>query len=166
MSCTVFYPGSFDPLTFGHLDIIARAGKISDRLVLGVGVHHGKKAMFSADERVQMLRQETAELQARTTSAIEVVTFDNLAVDAAREHGAQLIVRGLRDGGDFDYEMQMAGMNAGLAGDIETIFLASSPEVRHITASLVRQIAMMGGDVSPFVGKHVAARLKAAGPAR
>ncbi len=160
MTCTVFYPGSFDPLTFGHLDIIERACKISDRLILGVGVHHGKKAMFSAFERVQMLEHEIAELHRCGSSPIEVVTFENLAVDAAREQGAQLIVRGLRDAGDFDYEMQMAGMNAGLAGDIETIFLASSPNVRHIAASLVRQIASMGGDVSSFVPQNVVAMLK------
>jgi pantetheine-phosphate adenylyltransferase len=151
MTKIAFYPGSFDPLTYGHLDIIVRAARIAKRLVIGVGAHHGKKPLFSVDERLQMLASERSELTKHGISNIEIVSFDNLAVDAARTHGAGVIIRGLRDAGDFDYEMQMAGMNSGLAGDIETVFLASSPKVRHIAASLVRQIAAMGGDVSPFV---------------
>ncbi len=159
---TAFYPGSFDPLTFGHLDIIMRAAKLVDRLVIGVGVHHGKKAMFTPDERLAMLETQKAELvnEGMGGDRLEIASFDNLAVDAARAHGARVIIRGLRDSGDFDYEMQMAGMNAGLAGDIETVFLASSPKVRHIAASLVRQIAAMGGDVSPFVPPHVAREMQ------
>ncbi len=155
MTRTAFYPGSFDPLTFGHLDIIVRASKLVDRLVIGVGAHHGKKALFSTEERVDMLATEQVELVKKGVDNLEIMSFENLAVDAAREHGATLIIRGLRDSGDFDYEMQMAGMNAGLAPDIETVFLASSPPVRHIAASLVRQIASMNGDVSPFVPKNV-----------
>jgi pantetheine-phosphate adenylyltransferase len=160
MTCIAFYPGSFDPLTFGHVDIIRRAGKLADRLIIGVGVHHGKKPLFSADQRVAMLKQQCAELAKDSICEFKTVTFENLAVDAARDAGAGIIIRGLRDSGDFDYEMQMAGMNAGLAEDIETVFLASSPKVRHIAASLVRQIAAMGGDVSPFVPEHVAREMQ------
>ncbi len=152
---TAFYPGSFDPVTNGHLDIIRRAGNLARTLVIGVGVHHGKKPLFDEDERVAMLTHECLALAKSVNCQFQIVTVENLAVDAAREHGATLIIRGLRDSGDFDYEMQMAGMNAGLAPDIETIFLASSPPVRHIAASLVRQIASMNGDVSPFVPKNV-----------
>ncbi len=162
MSLTAFYPGSFDPLTNGHLDIIVRAAKIFDRLVIGIGHHHGKKALFTPEARRGMLADHIVGLQKKGPQAepITFVIFDNLAVDAARENGAQVIIRGLRDAGDFDYEMQMAGMNAGLASDIETVFLASSPQTRHIAASLVRQIVSMGGDVSPFVPDGVAAALE------
>ena len=156
MTRNAFYPGSFDPVTFGHLDIIERAGKLVDTLIIGVGVHHGKKPLFSAAERVSLLERQCEEIAKNGKGQFQVVTFDNLAVDAAKYHGAGMIIRGLRDSGDFDYEMQMAGMNAGLARDIETVFLASSPKVRHIAASLVRQIAAMGGDVSPFVPADVA----------
>jgi len=160
MTCIAFYPGSFDPLTFGHVDIIRRASKLADSLIIGVGMHHGKKPLFSADQRVTMLKQQCAEFAKDGGCEVKIVTFENLAVDAAREAGAGIIIRGLRDSGDFDYEMQMAGMNAGLAEDIETVFLASSPKVRHIAASLVRQIAAMGGDVSPFVPEHVAREMQ------
>ncbi len=155
MISTAFYPGSFDPVTNGHLDIIRRAGKLARTLVIGVGVHHGKKPLFDADERVAMLTHECQALARQGGGDFQIVTFENLAVDAANEHGANLIIRGLRDSGDFDYEMQMAGMNAGLAPDIETVFLASSPSVRHIAASLVHQIANMDGDVGPFVPENV-----------
>ena len=159
MSLVAFYPGSFDPLTLGHADIIRRAAALCDVLVIGVGRHHGKKALFSVQERLVMLEQQKAELAREGIEPIDIVSFDHLAVEAARAHGARVIVRGLRDAGDFGYEMQMAGMNAGLAGEIETIFLASSPKVRHIASSLVRQIALMGGDVRPFVPAHVARQL-------
>ncbi len=152
---TAFYPGSFDPVTNGHLDIIKRAANLASTLVIGVGVHHGKKSLFSEDERIAMITHECLGLAKSGECEFQIVTFENLAVDAAREHGANVIIRGLRDSGDFDYEMQMAGMNAGLAPEIETVFLASAPPVRHIAASLVRQIASMSGDVSPFVPKNV-----------
>jgi len=159
MTRTGFYPGSFDPVTNGHIDIIARTARLVDRLVIAVGVHHGKKPMFDDAERVAMIEENVADLAGRAGIEITVTTFDNLTVDAARQAGAQVIVRGLRNSGDFDYEMQMAGMNGAMADDVETIFLAAAPGVRHVAATFVRQIAAMGGDVTPFVPKSVAGRL-------
>ncbi|MFM1816634.1 MAG: Phosphopantetheine adenylyltransferase [Pseudomonadota bacterium] len=156
-----FYAGSFDPVTHGHSDVIVRALSIVDELVIGIGVHHGKEPMFSAKERIAMLEEETAAIAEKQDAEIRVVTFDSLVVDAARENGASVIIRGLRDGTDFDYEIQMAGMNSDMAPDVETVFLPASPGVRHIAASLVRQIAGMGGDVSKFVSPLVAKRLEA-----
>jgi pantetheine-phosphate adenylyltransferase len=160
MRLTGLYPGTFDPVTNGHLDVIARACGIVDRLVIAVGVHHGKAPLFSADDRIEMLQQETAEAAADSGAEIDVVTFDGLVVDVAREEDATLIFRGLRDGTDFNYEMQMAGMNGAMAPEIQTVFLPASAEVRHIAASLVRQIASMGGDVEAFVPPLVAERLR------
>ena len=154
-----FYSGSFDPVTNGHMDIIARAAKLVDRLIIGIGVHHGKTPLFTEAERIAMLEQEIAALPDLGDVQIAVSTFDNLAVDAARAAGATVIVRGLRDSKDFDYEMQMSGMNGAMAPDLETVFLAASPEVRHIAGVFVRQIAAMGGDVTSFVPAAVAARL-------
>lgn len=159
MAHTGFYPGSFDPLTLGHMDIITRTARFVDRLVIAVGVHHGKKPLFTIEDRVDMLKAETVSVAKKAGIKIEVQTFDNLSVDAARDAGANVIIRGLRDVSDFDYEMQMAGMNGQMAPDIETVFLAASPEVRHIASSLVRQIASMGGDASSFVPETVATRL-------
>jgi pantetheine-phosphate adenylyltransferase len=156
-----FTSGSFDPVTNGHMDVIARAARMVDKLVVGVGVHPGKAPLFSPEEKVEMLKAETAAVARKTGCRIEIVTFDNLTVDAARAAGATLILRGLRDGTDFDYEMQMAGMNGAMAPGIDTVFLPASPGVRHITGTLVRQIALMGGDVSPFVSPAVAGRLQA-----
>jgi pantetheine-phosphate adenylyltransferase len=156
-----FTSGSFDPVTNGHMDVIARAARMVDTLIVGVGVHPGKTPMFSVDEKLEMLKAETAPVAAETGCRIEIVTFDNLTVDAARAGGATLIFRGLRDGTDFDYEMQMAGMNGTMAPGIDTVFLPASPGVRHITGTLVRQIGQMGGDISHFVSPGVAKRLKA-----
>ncbi len=150
-SRTAFYPGSFDPVTFGHLDIIARAARICDRLVLGVGAHHGKQPLIETPERVSLLREIATPIAAHSGIALDIVVFDGLAVDAARKAKAGLIVRGLRDATDFDYEVQMGQMNAALAPDIETVFLAASPATRMIASSLVKQIARMGGDVRLFV---------------
>jgi len=161
MAHTGFYPGSFDPLTLGHIDIITRAAKLVDQLVIAVGVHHGKKPLFTIEDRVVMLKDEAALVAKKTGIKIEVQTFDNLSVDAARDAGADVIIRGLRDSGDFDYEIQMSGMNAQMAPDIETVFLAASPHVRHIASSLVRQIASMGGDASSFVPQAIGNRLAA-----
>jgi pantetheine-phosphate adenylyltransferase len=156
-----FTSGSFDPVTNGHIDLIARAARMVDELVVGIGVHPGKAPLFSPEEKIEMLKGETAAIARGTGCMIEIVTFDDLSVDAARAAGATLIFRGLRDGTDFDYEMQMAGMNGTMAPDIDTVFLPASPGVRHITGTLVRQIALMGGDVSRFVSPAVAARLAA-----
>jgi pantetheine-phosphate adenylyltransferase len=155
-----FYPGSFDPVTYGHIDIARRATKLVDRLVLAVGTHHEKQVLFTADERLAMVVDALRPVADKTGTEFDVTTFDTLTVTAAREVGAGVIIRGLRDAGDFDYEMQMAGMNAAMVPDIETVFLASSPETRYIAASFVRQIAAMGGDVSAFVPAQVAAALK------
>ncbi len=161
-----FYSGSFDPVTFGHTDVIERACRLVDKLVIGIGVHSEKTPLFAAQERIDMLAAETKGIAKAAGTAIEIVTFDDLVVEAAKAHLARVIFRGLRDGSDFDYEMQMAGMNGAMAPGIETVFVAASPGVRHIAANLVRQIALMGGDVSPFVSAAVARRLKAKAKAR
>ena len=161
MTRIAFYTGSFDPVTNGHADVIAAAAGLCDRLVLAIGVHPGKTPLLPVEQRAELLRAVAEPLLAAKGAALEVVTFADLAVDAARRAGASLIVRGLRDGSDLDYEMQMAGMNGTMAPDIQTVFLPASPGVRYITATLVRQIAAMGGDVSPFVPAPVLAALKA-----
>ena len=157
---TGLYPGSFDPVTLGHVDIVRRSGLLVDRLVIAVGTHHDKSPLFSAEERVKLAKDVLGPVAKEIGLGLEVTTYDRLTVDAAKAAGAAVILRGLRDAGDFDYEMQMAGMNAALAPDVETVFLASSPGSRHIAASLVRQIAAMGGDVAAFVPPIVAAALK------
>jgi pantetheine-phosphate adenylyltransferase len=154
------YPGSFDPVTFGHVDIVRRAARLVDKLVIAIGTHHTKQPLFSVDERVKLAAEVLKPVAEEIGLTFAVTTYDGLTVDAAREASASIIVRGLRDAGDFDHEMQMAGMNAALAPEIETVFLASAPETRHIAASLVRQIAQMGGDVSTFVPPIVKAALK------
>ena len=160
MPRTGFYSGSFDPVTLGHTDVILRAAALVDILVIGIGVNSVKTPMFTDAERVAMLKAETLPISQETGTKIEVVTFSGLAVAAARANKASVIIRGLRDGTDFDYEMQMAGMNGEMAPEIQTVFVAASPEVRHIAANLVRAIAQMGGDASPFVSKDVLKRLK------
>lgn len=161
MPRTALFPGSFDPVTNGHLDLVRQAARLADRLVLAIGTHPGKAPLFDAADRVAMLK-ETAEPLARAAGcSLSCITFADLVVAAAQREGATLLIRGLRSASDFDYEMEMAGMNAAMAGDLQTVFLPASPAVRPITATLVRQIASMGGDVSPFVPAPVAARLKA-----
>ena len=155
-----FYSGSFDPVTLGHTDVIARACHLVDRLVIGIGVNPGKAPMFSDKERVAMLEDEVKPIAKVTGAKISVVTFSGLAIEAARTHKASVIIRGLRDGTDFDYEMQMSGMNGEMAPEIQTVYVSASPSVRHIAANLVRAVASMGGDASPFVSKSVLARLK------
>ena len=154
------YSGSFDPVTYGHVDIVRRAAHLVDRLVIAIGTHHDKHPLFTAEERVKLTTDVLTPVAKEVGLKLAVTTYDNLTVDAAKDAGATVVIRGLRDAGDFDYEMQMAGMNQALAPEIETVFLASSPEARHIAASLVRQIAAMGGDVSSFVPKVVALALK------
>lgn len=158
MARTLLYSGSFDPVTLGHVDVLARSLDLADRVVVAIGVHPAKKPLFSFEERVEMIAESVVSLGVDPTR-VEVVAFSDLVVDAARRVGASAIVRGLRDGTDLDYEMQMAGMNGAMAPTIRTLFFPASPGVRHITATLVRQIATMGGDVSAFVPPGVAARL-------
>jgi pantetheine-phosphate adenylyltransferase len=156
---TAFYAGSFDPVTNGHLDVVRHACRLVDRLVVAIGVHPGKAPLFTAEERAEMIRDEFGRLAREAGASLDVVTFDDLAVSAARRAGATIFIRGLRDGTDLDYEMQLAGMNEAMAPEIQTVFLPASPMVRPITATLVRQIAAMGGDVGRFVPATVAQRL-------
>lgn len=158
---TAFYPGSFDPMTNGHLDVLVQALNLARSVIVAIGVHPGKAPLFSFEERGNLIRESLAELLPERAPDISVVSFDNLVVDAARAHGASLLVRGLRDGTDLDYEMQMAGMNRQMAPDIQTVFLPAGTASRPITATLVRQIAAMGGDVSAFVPRAVHAALDA-----
>lgn len=160
MPRTALYAGSFDPVTNGHIDVIRSAAGLCDRLVVAVGVHPGKTPVFSPAERIAMLEQVCGPVARKTGCKISFVTFAGLVVMAARNAGASLLIRGLRDATDFDYEMQMAGMNADMAPKIQTVFLPAAKAVRPITGTLVRQIAAMGGDVSAFVPASVAARLK------
>lgn len=161
MKRTAFYPGSFDPFTNGHLDILLQALTIADEVVIGIGVHSSKSGMFSFDERKELIENS---LPGDLGGRVRVVSFDNLTTHASAEIGATIIVRGLRDGSDLDYEMQLAGMNGVLAADIQTIFFPASPEMRPITATLVRQVASMGGDAAPFVPEPVAKALVAKFP--
>lgn len=148
---TAFYPGSFDPITNGHVDVLVQALNVASRVIVAIGIHPGKAPLFSFEEKAELIRRSLAEVLPAKAEDISVVSFDNLVVDAARAHGATLLIRGLRDGTDLDYEMQMAGMNRQMAPDIQTVFLPAGTASRPITATLVRQIAGMGGDVSAFV---------------
>ncbi len=145
------YPGTFDPVTNGHLDIIARAARVLDRLVIGVAESAGKGPLFTLEERVELVRAEAAPIARRTGAMIEIVSFQGLLVHFARSAGAQVIIRGLRAVTDFDYEFQMAGMNYRLDPEIEIVFLMASERHQFISASLVKEIARLGGDVSSFV---------------
>jgi pantetheine-phosphate adenylyltransferase len=156
-----YYPGSFDPVTNGHLDVVRQAVGLCDRLVVAIGVNPGKKPLFSVEERLAMIKDVFGPVGAKAGCAIEATTYDNLTVAAAQKAGATIMIRGLRDGTDLDYEMQISGMNQTMAPDVQTVFLPASPSVRPITATLVRQIAAMGGNVAPFVPASVAAGLKA-----
>ena len=156
---TAYYAGSFDPVTNGHVDVLVRACGLADRLVVGIGIHPGKTPLFSAQERAEMITASIADVAQTAGTEINIVTFADLVVHAARREGASMLIRGVRDGTDLDYEMQMAGMNGAIAPDIQTVFLPASPMVRPITATLVRQIALMGGDVTSFVPEIVAQKL-------
>ena len=161
---TALYTGSFDPLTNGHVDVVRRACALADRVVVAIGIHSAKAPVFSADERAEMIREVCQPIAAEQGVALEVTTFGDLSIAAARRAGATAIVRGLRDGTDLDYEMQMAAMNETMAPEIRTIFVPASPTVRPITATLVRQVALMGGAYEAFVPPAVARRLAAKFP--
>jgi pantetheine-phosphate adenylyltransferase len=158
---TGFFSGSFDPMTNGHLDVIEHAAALCDRLVIGVGSNPNKEGLFTVAERLDLIRGAAGPIVKRAGCVLDVVSFTGLAVAAARAAGATLIVRGLRDSTDFNYEMQMAGMNRAMAPELRTVFLPSSSPVRPITATLVRQIASMGGDPTPFAPPNVVAALLA-----
>ena len=160
MTRIAFYSGSFDPLTNGHLDVIAHAAALCDRLVIGVGTNPSKAGLFTVDERLDMIREAAGPALAREGCELEALAFTGLAIEAARSAGATIIVRGLRDSTDFDYEMQMAGMNGAMAPELRTVFLPASSPVRPITATLVRQIAAMHGDVEPFAPENVVRALR------
>lgn len=149
------YPGTFDPVTNGHMDIIHRAAKMLDKLVVAVAVNAGKGPMFDLDARMEMVRAEAADL-GDIGDRIEVKGFDNLLVQFAAEQGASIVIRGLRAVSDFDYEFQMASMNAKLAPEIDTVCLMASDKHQFIASRLVKEIAIMGGDVSQFVSPRVA----------
>jgi pantetheine-phosphate adenylyltransferase len=154
------YPGSFDPVTNGHLDVVRHAVRLCDRLIVAIGVHSGKKPLFSTQERLDMVAAVFAPVASAAGCAFDCTTYDNLTITAAQKSGATIMIRGLRDGTDLDYEMQIAGMNEAMAPEVHTVFVPASATVRPITATLVRQIATMGGDVSAFVPPQVAALLK------
>lgn len=147
------YPGTFDPVTNGHLDIIGRAARLVDRLVIGVAINIGKGPLFDLDERVALVEAEVAPIAARSGTAIEARPFQGLLVQYARELGARMIIRGLRAVADFDYEFQMVGMNRRLDQEIETVFLMASETNQFIASRLVKEIARLGGDISGFVPK-------------
>jgi pantetheine-phosphate adenylyltransferase len=159
MQRIALYPGSFDPVTNGHLDVVRQAVNLCDRLIVAVGVHSSKKPLFSTEERLAMVRDVFGPVAADASCGFDAATYDNLTVAAARDAGAIMMIRGLRDGTDLDYEMQLAGMNSAMAPGIQTVFVPASVSVRPITATLVRQIAAMGGEVSSFVPASVAGSL-------
>ena len=153
------YPGTFDPITLGHVDIITRAMALVDRLVIGVAINRDKGPLFSLEERVAMVRDECRAITDRTGGEILVHPFENLLIDCARDVGAGVIIRGLRAVADFEYEFQMAGMNRNLFPEVETVFLTPSEQYMFISATMVREIAILGGDVSKFVQPSICERL-------
>lgn len=154
MPISAIYPGTFDPVTNGHLDLIARASKLYDQVIVAVAVNKGKNPLFSLEERVEMVKEVTCEF-----GNVHVMGFDNLLVDCARQSGAQVILRGLRAVSDFEYEFQMAGMNRRLAPELETVFLTPAEQYEFISSSMIREIAQLNGDVSSFVPESVRLRL-------
>jgi len=154
------YPGTFDPMTLGHLDIIERAVKLVDHLVIGVATNPSKSPLFTLKERAAMVRRETKRLAGHGRASIEVRPFDDLLIEFAKKVGAGTIVRGLRAVSDFEYEFQMVGMNQRLNPEIEIVFLMADPRYQAIASRLVKEIAMLGGDVKHFTSPHVAALLK------
>src|ERR1700712_6008547 len=153
------YPGTFDPVTNGHVDIIGRAARLMDKLVIGVSISTGKGPLFSLEERVELVQAETREIAERNGTVIEVVSFQGLLIDFARQLGACMIVRGLRAVSDFDFEFQMAGMNYRMAPDIETVFLMASERHQFIASRLVKEGAMLGGEITSFVPRLTLERI-------
>ncbi len=155
------YPGTFDPITLGHTDIIRRASVLVDRLVIGVAINRDKGPLFTLEERVEMIESECAKLAEQTGTEIVVHPFENLLIDCAHDVGAQVIVRGLRAVADFEYEFQMVGMNRALDNSVETVFLMADAGHQAIASKLVKEIARLGGDVSKFVTPAVHGALRA-----
>jgi pantetheine-phosphate adenylyltransferase len=153
------YPGTFDPITNGHTDIIGRAARLLDKLVVGVAINLGKGPIFTIDERVELVRDEISHLDDGLSSKIEVMPFHGLLIDFAQQVDARVIIRGLRAVSDFDYEFQIASMNAKMAPDIETVCLMASDKYHFIASSLVKEIAKLNGDVSQFVSSRIVERL-------
>jgi pantetheine-phosphate adenylyltransferase len=153
------YPGTFDPVTNGHLDIVARAARVVDHLIVAVAVNAGKGPLFTLDERVAMAEEEMAGIAAAQGVSIEVRPFETLLVNFTKDCGANLIVRGLRAVSDFEYEFQMAGMNARISPDIETMFLMASERCQFISSRFVKEIGRLGGDISQFVSPRVKTKL-------
>lgn len=160
MKNIALYAGSFDPITNGHMDVIRQSLSIADEVVVAVGVHPGKVPMFSFEERADLITQAAKSEFKSKAKNIKVISFNDLVIKTAKRHKANMLVRGLRDSTDFDYEMNMAGMNNEMAPKLQTVFLPASASVRHITGTLVRQIAKMKGDVTSFVPPIVAEALK------
>lgn len=156
------YPGTFDPMTNGHLDVIRRALKLVDHLVVAIGVNATKQPLITLEERFALIEAEAGPIAKEIGSKISTTSFSGLVVNAADEHGANVIIRGLRGAVDFEYETQMVGMNRVMNPHVETVFLAASPETQFISSTLVRQIASMGGDITPFVPPLVKAKVLAA----
>ena len=154
MQINAIYPGTFDPITNGHLDIISRASKLYDKVIVAVAVNRGKTPLFTLDERVALIKEVTPEF-----SNVQVIGFDNLLVDCARQQGATVILRGLRAVSDFEYEFQLAGMNRRLAPQLETVFLTPAEQYEFISSTMIREIAQLKGDVSCFVPDAVHQRL-------
>ena len=154
------YPGTFDPITLGHIDIIRRGALLVDKLVIGVAINRDKGPLFSLDQRVEMIEAECAKLSAQTGTEIVAHPFENLLIDCARDVGASIIVRGLRAVADFEYEFQMVGMNRALDSSVETVFLMADARRQAIASKLVKEIARLGGDVSKFVTPLVNDALK------